>query len=268
MQSLRRAVITLLAVTLLGAGMARGASTTDYTDQWWNAGESGWGVSVFQQWDTIFACFFVYGADGKPTWFVAVATPQAGGAAGHDLFTGKLYVTTGPYFGGPFNSAPVVEREAGTFTFDASAVNAATIGYVVDGTPVQKNVTRQTWGNDDLSGSYYGGQSGIQTLCGEDDGPYEESDFIDIVHDAGNSITMKWTDRQNRILTIIGVYSQQGHLGQVAVTGGSASQAPGITFTGTLFEIERSVSGITGRGHLVFVGGPCTWDGRWGGVRR
>ena len=76
MPRLRHALSAVLLVAVLGLGTARGAAVANFQDQWWNAGESGWGAAVLQQWETLFVCFFVYGPDGKPTWFVAVATPS------------------------------------------------------------------------------------------------------------------------------------------------------------------------------------------------
>jgi hypothetical protein len=45
--------------------------SADLTDLWWNESESGWGVNVIQQQDTLFLTFFVYGPDNAPTWYSA-----------------------------------------------------------------------------------------------------------------------------------------------------------------------------------------------------
>jgi len=269
MKRIRDAIITLLAIMVLAIGTARGASTTNYTDQWWIQAESGWGASVLQQADTLFVCFFVYGTDNKPIWFVAVATYRPDSPAGHQLFTGELWVTTGPWYGGDFDPALRTDRVAGTFSFDADSGNTAMMAYTVDGTAVQKNVTRETWATQNLSGSYYGGDSGEQTFCGEDNGHWETQYYYEITHNADNSVTIKMTDSKNRVATATGTYSQSGHMGQVTGTVLAPDQFAG---TFDFFEIERSPAGVTGRGHAVVgpVGGPggCTWDGRWGGVRR
>ena len=44
--------------------------TDNYTDLWWNADESGWGINFNHQGQTLFATLFTYGADGQPDWFV------------------------------------------------------------------------------------------------------------------------------------------------------------------------------------------------------
>src|SRR5262249_36196888 len=40
-----------------------------YEGLWWNASESGWGVSVAHQGDTLFVVWYTYDHDGAPTWF-------------------------------------------------------------------------------------------------------------------------------------------------------------------------------------------------------
>jgi len=44
-----RWLIASVAVAVLATGVVRGASTTNFSDQWLVASESGWGASVQQQ---------------------------------------------------------------------------------------------------------------------------------------------------------------------------------------------------------------------------
>ena len=60
-----------VALVLLATPAARAA---DYTDLWWNPAESGWGVNVVQSDTFMFLTFFIYGQDGKPTWYSASLT--------------------------------------------------------------------------------------------------------------------------------------------------------------------------------------------------
>src|SRR4249920_1151026 len=39
-----------------------------YEGLWWNASESGWGVSIAHQGDTLFAVWYTYDHDGSPMW--------------------------------------------------------------------------------------------------------------------------------------------------------------------------------------------------------
>jgi hypothetical protein len=275
MKILRYALIALLSVAILATGAAKAASTTNYSDQWWKADESGWGAAVLQQADVLFIDLFVYGTDGKPTWFVASVYLQSGAAAGHDVFTGDLYATTGPYFGNAFNSAPVVARKVGTMTFDASSGTTATMVYTVDGTRVEKPVTRQPLRNENIGGSFIGGWVLEQTACtpASDNGRDEVDGIISIIHPASNVVTIALQSRDGEDnCTITGTYSQNGHLGQIA-NGALNCASIGGTLTGTLnvFEIERSISGLTARfnGRTGSGSEGCTIaNGRLGGVRR
>jgi hypothetical protein len=158
--------IALLTVATLATGVARAASTTNFSDQWWvGTTESGWGASVLQQWDILFIDLFVYGTDTKPTWFTAAAYYQSSSPAGHVVFTGDLYATSGPYYGGAFTPGTVGYQKVGTLTFDSDTVNTARLTYTVNGVPVEKNVTRQFWKFENLGGNYYGGFVWNQSAC-------------------------------------------------------------------------------------------------------
>ena len=65
MRTLRLLLVALALASF--AWTARASSGTNFTDQWWNPDESGWGASILQQGDVLFVDLFVYGADGRPT---------------------------------------------------------------------------------------------------------------------------------------------------------------------------------------------------------
>lgn len=120
---------------------ASGASLPNYSDLWWNASESGWGVNLSHQGDTVFATWFTYDADGSGMWLVMPAgTAQPGGG-----FAGSLYRTTGvPYAqinGASASDASPALVGTGRFTF-TDAGNGA-FSYTVNGVSQQKALTRQ-----------------------------------------------------------------------------------------------------------------------------
>ncbi len=260
----------LLYILSLKSGTANAAATTNFSDQWWNPNESGWGASVLQQWDTLFVDLFVYGTDNKPTWFVAAAVYQTSSAAGHLVFAGDLYATNGPSFGGPFNPAAVSARKVGSLTFDANGVISAVLTYSVDGTQVVKSVTRQTWHYENLSGSYFGGVVSDRTGCNNpaNNGHSETPANFQITHSADNAISIA-VQVGVAACTITGTYSQSGHMGQVLDGRGPCDDAGRGVSVG-LVELELTVGGFTGR--FVSVGDPggdqCTTTARIGGVRR
>jgi calcineurin-like phosphoesterase family protein len=117
------------------------AAATNYTDLWWvaNGAESGWGINLTHQGDTVFATWFTYYRDGKPMWLVATAPKVA-----TDVYTGKLFRTTGPAFSAqPFDPAKVTREEVGTATFTFTNGNAARFAYTVNGISQSKAITRE-----------------------------------------------------------------------------------------------------------------------------
>ena len=122
--AIQRRIAALL--TCLAASLPAAATTysVDFTDMWFNANESGWGVNVIQQSDMIFATLFVYGADNTPRWYVTGAGLQGSGGS---TFSGNLYSTTGPYFAGSFNPAAVGNAVVGSMTLSFSGPYNGTI---------------------------------------------------------------------------------------------------------------------------------------------
>lgn len=94
---------------------------TDLTDLWWNPAESGWGFSINQHGTNVFAIWYTYDAAGQPLFIVMPGATFAGSTT----FTGDLYTTRGPYFGGPFSSSQVQVIPFGDATIDFSGTTAA-----------------------------------------------------------------------------------------------------------------------------------------------
>jgi len=110
----------------------------DYTDLWWNPAESGWGLTIAQQFNVIFVAWYVYDSSGKPVWLVVPNCPVIGTGC-----TGALYRTTGPPFGPTFDTMRVHASVAGTATLDFSDPNNGTLTYTVDGVAGSKSITRE-----------------------------------------------------------------------------------------------------------------------------
>ena len=112
----------------------------DYTDLWWNPNESGWGMSITQQYGAMFLAWYVYDATGIPVWYVASNCVVVGSSC-----TGTLYRTTGPPLGPTFNPSAVQVFTAGTISVRFIDANNATLTYTVNGTSGTKAITRQTF---------------------------------------------------------------------------------------------------------------------------
>jgi hypothetical protein len=131
---------------------------TNYQDLWWSetpAGEfeSGWGINLTHQGDTIVGTWFTYDHDRTPMWLVVTASKIAGELYPGDLYAGKkysgdLYRTTGP----PFNSVPfppigspggVMGSIVGTARFTFFDGNSAGFSYTLNGVETTKVITRE-----------------------------------------------------------------------------------------------------------------------------
>jgi hypothetical protein len=119
---------------------ATAAAPPNYTDLWWNAAESGWGLNLNHQGSVVFGTLFTYDAQGQPMWLVlARGDQQADGS-----FRGALYRTTGPAFNAvPFTATTPVE--VGTMRVAFTNLGAGTLTYSVDGVNVTKSITRQVF---------------------------------------------------------------------------------------------------------------------------
>jgi hypothetical protein len=109
---------------------------------WFNAAESGWGVNLTQDHNgPIFATFFVYAANGAPTWVVGVLSfdPASG------TYSGALYETNGgaPLTSQNFNAASVQATNVGTVTFTPIDAANGTLAYTYRGSAVLKQITRE-----------------------------------------------------------------------------------------------------------------------------
>jgi serine protease len=125
------------------------AAATNYQDLWWKTpagSESGWGINLNHQGDTIFATWFTYDVDGSPMWLVVTAQKTFA-----NTFTGDLYRTAGARFDA-FNPAAVVATKVGTATFTFANGNQATFGYTVQTAAMpapasqSKTITREVFG--------------------------------------------------------------------------------------------------------------------------
>jgi hypothetical protein len=116
------------------------APAVDYTDLWYNAAESGWGMSITHQSDIMFLAWYVYDGTGKPFWYVAPACTVNGSSC-----SGSLYRTTGPAFGPTFNPSQVQAFSVGSAIVSFIDANDAVLSYTVDGVSATKTITRQAF---------------------------------------------------------------------------------------------------------------------------
>jgi photosystem II stability/assembly factor-like uncharacterized protein len=120
------------------------ALATNYQDIWWNApggSESGWGVNLTHQGDTIFASWFTFGLDGNPLWLVVGASKTAS-----NVYAGDLYSGAGPPWNStPFDPSKVAPVKLGSATLTFADGNSASFAYTVNGVAQTKQIARQVF---------------------------------------------------------------------------------------------------------------------------
>jgi hypothetical protein len=264
MRFLRSVAVSLCLVVSLVAGAETTSSlktavTTDISDIWWNASESGWGMQLVQEDDIAFATIFIYGPDGKPTWVTAQLTHQ-----GNLVFSGVLYVTTGPYYAGAFNPANVTIRAAGNMTFTLQNVSAGQVQYTVDGISVTKQVVRQTLKADNYNGSYFVAvnltQSGCFNPANNDSGTGALG--ISVSH-TPTAMSMVWQFDTTDICTYSGTFSQTGKMGRFS---GPFTCTTGETGSMTFFEMTNRIGMLSGRLQGTSTTFGCAYTGRFTGL--
>ena len=117
------------------------AAAMNYQDLWWADGgtESGWGINLTHQGDTIFATWFTYDQDGTPLWLSVTAVKTAAGT-----YSGPLIRTAGPPFSAiPFDPTLVTRSTVGTAAFTFANGDAATFAYTVNNISQSKQIVRQ-----------------------------------------------------------------------------------------------------------------------------
>ncbi len=238
---------------------AKSSFSTDESDLWWNPNESGWGMQLVQQGAQIFATLFIYRSDGAPTWATALLNP-----AGNFTWNGPLYVTSGPWFGGPFDPAAVGARLAGSLTFSAPLVSSGTVSYSIDGVQVTKQVVRQLFNYDNYNGAYVVTVNLTQSSCfppianGTGTGAFA----ISVSH-SGTSMAMTWVFPTGETCVYSGSYSQAGRMGDFR---GTYSCSTGEVGNMAFFEMTNRVGMLSGRLEGQSTNAGCHYTGRFTGL--
>jgi len=267
-RSLARRLAALLALVTLALPSGATSAGIDYTDLWWIPSESGWGINFIQQGSAIFATMFVYGADQSPHWYVA-SDLESNGAT---TFSGSLYSTTGPAYNATFDPNNVTATAVGTMTVTFTTGYNALLSYTVNGVVVNKTITRQTFKNNNIAGSYVGGMMATASNCrgGASNGAAYINGGMTVTQ-AGQSVSIAvgfyTTSGAAAVCTYSGVLTAQGVLGQIAngsfacVVGGSTNN----TGTFNADNISMVQSGFMGQ----FTGSDqyCNYTGYIGGVK-
>ncbi len=162
---MKRLIITATFILCIIISSPR-ANALNFQDLWWNPAESGWGVNIAQQRDTLFATWFIYGPNREPLWIVMPGTSRVlSQVPNESIYTGAIFQTRGTAFNvTPF--VPITDvTPVGNATFRFTNARDGVLTYNINSSTVTKNITRQNIVPLNLAGNYYGGFQRASTGC-------------------------------------------------------------------------------------------------------
>jgi hypothetical protein len=110
-------------------------------DMWWGGPtQNGWGISVNQRNSELFAAWFTYGADRRPTWFIV-----SGNNWSLNTFLGSISRVTGsPWLGVPYDPGQLRTTTGGAGNIAFTSGSLGTFEYnVLGGSAGSKAIERQ-----------------------------------------------------------------------------------------------------------------------------
>jgi hypothetical protein len=161
-----------------------------------------------------------------------------------------------------------------TFTSD----NTASLLYSVNGAIITKNIQRQTWRGNVLTGNYLGGLTAQGTSChnGVANGPILVFELLSITHTnpqttpSAVQMSVDYNPNSQGVTqsrcVFSGSYTQSGKLGAIPNGNWSCTVNGQSANTGTfaMTQIEANTNGISARFHGTDQF--CTYDGFFGGI--
>ncbi|HUP30729.1 MAG TPA: hypothetical protein VM122_11185, partial [Usitatibacter sp.] len=107
---------------------------------WWGgSGQDGWGVSIQEQGDVMFATWYSYGSDGNVTWLYM----PAGRKTGASTYAGPVYRTSGvAWVGTRFDGSKTRASAVGSMELTFKDADHAIMTTVVDGISFSQSLQR------------------------------------------------------------------------------------------------------------------------------
>ncbi len=253
--SFRRAIGMLSVVCAVASGPA--LASVEYTDIWWTPAEPGWGVTFVQADDFIFATFFVYGPTNKPAWYTGQMTRDSNG-----VWKGPLYLSSGTYFGAPYNPFLRDIDQVGNVSFIPTSESAGALSYNVETVTVNKQIQRQTLQMIDIAGTYIGAL--ITDVYNCDDGSPVKTlrRFIDasVSQAVGGAVQLNFSLNGGGTCSFVGNAVQAGQLFRLD----NATYTCGVGVA-KVYELKSTAQGLEGRWTAPIAGG-CTEFGVFSAV--
>jgi hypothetical protein len=128
------------ALSRFNFGPPDSTPVASYGDLWWGGiTQNGWGVSIHQQYRTLFALWYTYDRNGRSVWY---AVPGGTWTAAN-VFTGTAYRSTGsPWIGAVYNAAAFNNQPVGTVTFTFTDLSNGVMSYTIEGVSGSNPIVR------------------------------------------------------------------------------------------------------------------------------
>jgi hypothetical protein len=219
---------------------------------WWHApagSESGWGLNITHQADTLFATWFTYDTDGSGMWLVM----SNGNKTANNTYAGALYRTTGPSFDAtPFNPAQVVLTPVGSATLTFVDENSGTFAYTVGSVSQSKAIIRLAYSSPVatcVSGGSAGASPNYQDLWWRTGGT-ESGWGVNITHQ-GDILFATWftygADGRGRWVVM-----SDGHLASPRTYTGALYRTTGPAFNAVPWSLAQVANTQVGTGTFNF----------------
>ena len=110
----------------------------NYQGLWWNAAESGWGINLAHQANSIYLTWYTYDARGQASWLAMLANKTGGEAYAGDI----LEVRGSPYDVSPYDPAKKVVATVGSGTLSFANASNGTFAFSANGVTRSIPITR------------------------------------------------------------------------------------------------------------------------------
>ena len=235
-------------------GIATSPTAANFDGLWSAApadSESGWGINLAHQGDTIFATWFTYDPAGHAWWLTMSAT-----RGDDNVYRGTLYETHGPSFNAvPFDPNAVTYRAVGSASLGFGGTNSGTFAYTVNGVTQTKAISRVTFGP--LPVCTFGVQPNLALATN-----YQDAWWVDRAAESGWGVN--FTQQGDVIFVTWFTYDFDGTPLWLSATapriaagifGGTLYRTTGSAFSATPFNPQDVVRTPVGALTLTFVDG-------------
>lgn len=232
--------------------MSGTAAAANYQDWWWNPSIVGAGINIGQQGNTIAAAWYLFDADGHPT-FLTFAGQLVGNQVSGNLFRTEV-------------SGGVATNSVGSATFTFTDDNTATLSYTLFGQPGSIALNRFTYASPAIGGIWDYSFKSTVTGCTipSNNGTYVDGAYASINLD-NNHLSMTTYDESGGICVYNITINQTG---SIANGQGSFSCNFGISGTASFASLRVADDFITlDYTRKATQGETCQEIGKLGGVR-